>query len=48
MHILRKKKVSTKWNVNQLYKIVDSPNYEGQGTHSRPDDCVEFAVNTFT
>ena len=36
-----------KKNVKQLHEIVDSPNYEGQDIHLRPDDCAEFAVNTF-
>ena len=35
-------------NVKQLHEIVDSPDYEGQGIQLRPDDCAEFAVNTFT
>ena len=37
-----------KRNVRQLHEIVDSPNYEGQDIHLRPNDCAEFAVNTFT
>ena len=41
-------KACMKRNVKQLHEIVDSPNYEGQDIHLRPDDSAEFAVNTFT
>ena len=41
-------KVCMKRNVKQLHEIVDSPNYEGQDIHVRPNACKEFAVNSFT
>lgn len=37
-----------KRNVKQLHEIVDSPNYEGQDIHLRPDDCAEFAEDGYS